>query len=369
MQLNHRPQRPRQLPRARRVPGVAALLGLCMLLLSSGCSHLRLQRNTIGQGSTLTDIQYQQVLDNLAMFACNPESLAWHIRINGGVVQVADQGSGFLGGNLGGPGVFAPNFGLQRNVLNQWNVDPVIESDDLELLQLAYRKAIDPGDADGSIKREIYQKICEQCASFHIALAKPLALDIFETTKLHASPSELPRLEKLQNQLEKLYVEIDELSEAAQSYDPETRFARGVEVPTKLEFLKEEAVRLLTEMCHGPVEPVRAYRRPGRNVGLIEQAQGKIEALVTLIEESDDGQPNPFSMPWISQGCRGDIPPCACMVGHYCGCGDECYVWIRPEHMKQFRDFILIVLSLAPPASQDAISTPAGIGAANSPNF
>ena len=63
------------------------------------------------------------------------------------------------------------------------------------------------------------------------------------------------------------------------------------------------------------------------------------------------------------------MPPCAFLVGEYHGCGQECYAWILPEHMKEFRDFVLIVLALAPSTSQDAASSPTGLGAANSPNF
>jgi hypothetical protein len=37
--------------------------------------------------------------------------------------------------------------------------------------------------------------------------------------------------------------------------------------------------------------------------------------------------------------------------------------------MKEFRDFTLIVLSLAPSTAQDMAASPAGLGAANSPNF
>ena len=172
------------------------------------------------QGSTLTDLQYQQVLDNLAMFSCNADALAWHVKITGGVVQVADQGSGFLGANLGGPGQFAPNFGLQRNVLNQWNVDPVTDPDELELLQLSYRKAINPADPDGSIKRAIFEKISDQCSSYHIALTRDLALEMVQSTKEHAPPSQQPRLEKLRAELERVYAEIDVLSETVQEYAP-----------------------------------------------------------------------------------------------------------------------------------------------------
>ena len=106
-----------------------------------------MQGRTVRHASTLSDIQYQQVLDNLAMFSCVPDSLAWHVRINGGLIQIADQVSGSFGANLGGPNVPAPLLGGDTNVLHQWNVDPVIEADDLALLQLAYRKALNPFDA------------------------------------------------------------------------------------------------------------------------------------------------------------------------------------------------------------------------------
>jgi hypothetical protein len=361
----HSRLRQSDVPRARYLLCLAALVTVGM---GGGCAHVRLERNTISQGSTLTDLQYKQVLDNLAMFACVPESLAWHIKITGGVVQVADQGSGFLGGNLGGPGVFAPNFGLQRNVLNQWNVDPVTDSDDLELLQLAYRKAVNPADADGSIRHEMYGKIVELSTNFHIALSREVVSDLLENSKLHARPAELPRLEKLQVGIENLYGQIEELSERAQSYEPDHAEVGGAEATTKLEFLKDEAIRQTSEIGHSSTEPARSFRHPGRNAGLIEQAQGKIEALLKLSEVPPDG-PNPFSMCWLHQGGRKDVPACACLVGRYRGCGCECFVWVTPDHMKEFRDFTLIVLSLAPSTAQDMAASPAGLGAANSPNF
>ena len=41
----------------------------------------------------------------------------------------------------------------------------------------------------------------------------------------------------------------------------------GAEIPSRLDFLKEEVIRLTSEVCHGAVEPVRAYRRPGATPG------------------------------------------------------------------------------------------------------
>ena len=93
------------------------------------------------QGSTVTDIQNQQVLDNLAMFACNPNAMAWHVKVTGGVVQVADQGGGIHRHEPGRTGGLDAESNVARNVLGQWNVDPVNEPDEIELLQIAYRKA------------------------------------------------------------------------------------------------------------------------------------------------------------------------------------------------------------------------------------
>ncbi|MES1213044.1 MAG: hypothetical protein ABUL64_00520 [Singulisphaera sp.] len=346
----------------RRLGCALVLLALC------GCTAKRLGLRTLKQAGTLSEIQYQQVLDNLAMFTCNPDSLAWHVRINGGLVQIADQGSGFLGANLGGPGNIAPNLGLQTNILHQWNVDPVIDSDDLELLQLAYRKAIDPFDADGSIKREAYDKICELSSDYHIALTRNVAAEMLETMKQNATPERTAKLERIKSDLEELYAKIDELSEKPQEYKSESISLAPAGPPSKLEFLKEEVIRLTSEASDESVESVGAYYRPGRNVGLIEQAQDKIEALIKLVDEGTDDAPNPFGMPWLMHGCKRDVPKCACYVGHYKGCGCDCYIWITPGSMKTFRDFVLIVLALAPAEATES-TTVTGLGAANSPGF
>ena len=345
--------------------GIALALAVCC----SGCGALGLRRQAIVQGSTVADIQYKQVLDNLAAFSCNPDGLAWHVKVTGGVVQVADQGSGFLGANLGGPGALTPNLGLQRNVLNQWNLDPVIEADDLELLEIAYRKALNPLDPDGSIKSDAYEKICDLANGFHITLTHEVANELLETMKQGAMGDKLARLERVHAELEKLYVEIDELSLTPQAFDQQKFLATGGELPSKSDFLKEEVIRLMHEVCHGSTEAIRAFHRPGRNAGLVEQAQDRIEALIKLIDDPKEGETNPFSVPWVCQGCKNEVPPCACLVGRYRGCYGECYVWVDAEHAAQFRDFVLIILALAPPDAQDAVTTPSGLGAANSPNF
>ncbi len=219
------------------------------MLLTSGCGHLGLARRTILHGSTLSDMQYQQVLDNLAMFSCNPDALAWHVKITGGVVQLADQGAGGIASNLGGPGILAPSGSLQRNVLGQWNIDPVIETEELELLQIAYNKALNPFDPDGSIKRDAYAKICDLANSYHISVSRDIALDMIDVMSEGATPTQTERITQIRFELVRLYDEIDRESITVLPYDQKRIDRTGPEVTNKVEYLREQVIRLLFEAC------------------------------------------------------------------------------------------------------------------------
>jgi hypothetical protein len=62
----------------------AALAVALVLAGSAGCTSVRLGQRTIHQASTLPELQYQQVLDNLAQFAANPSALPWHVKFSPG---------------------------------------------------------------------------------------------------------------------------------------------------------------------------------------------------------------------------------------------------------------------------------------------
>ena len=351
----------------------AAALALTMLcaLSTCGCTAVRLGRGTVSQSSTLTDIQYQQILDNLAMFACDPDAMAWHVKVNGGVVQVADQGMGMIAANVGGPHAVAPSLGLQRNVLHQWNVDPVIDADDLALLHIAYRKAVHPEDFDGAIRRDAFEQICEISSGFHIALTRDVAMKMIDALHIDASPERKEKLDHAHDALEKLYDRLDALSLRETPYDPAKLCHNGCQIPSELEFVQEEIAKLSSSICDAAYLPVHSLMRQRRNPGLVDQAQDRITALLSLVDEPEEGAPpNPFSMPWVHVAChKRDIPPCACYIGRYTHCGQTCYAWVAPEQAKTLRDFTLVVLSLAPPDAQDVAPQTNGLGAANSPGF
>ncbi len=108
-----------------------------------GCTHRQLSRCMINQASTVMTIEYQMVLDNIAMFTYNPNVLPWAIRINDGTVQVNDEGGMAEFGVQWGatPGITRAARAL-RSVTEQWGAHPVTDPLVVKTLQDIYRQAV-----------------------------------------------------------------------------------------------------------------------------------------------------------------------------------------------------------------------------------
>lgn len=126
-----------------------ATLALCMTLLAlGGCTHQQLRNTTRHVEGTLTDLHYQQVLDNLALFVANPAALPYYAVISSGVVQVSDAGTlayQFNNNPFGSPtGVPNNLFGLGggRTVSAQWSLTPVHDPAKLAIMRCAYQMAV-----------------------------------------------------------------------------------------------------------------------------------------------------------------------------------------------------------------------------------
>jgi len=66
---------------------------LCTLAVAgvlAGCTSSALERSTLGQGATVSDIVAEMVLDNLEMTRQSPNALPWHLKITQGSISVAD---------------------------------------------------------------------------------------------------------------------------------------------------------------------------------------------------------------------------------------------------------------------------------------
>ena len=124
-------------------------VALLLLWALPGCTNLQLKRSTIEQASTLTDLQYRQVLSNLAMFSQNPAAIPFHINVKDGSAQVTDSGSaGIIAGfgrSMGYLAAGTPSVSGSRTVVEQWSMVPMTDDEELRLLSMGYSNAFGAG--------------------------------------------------------------------------------------------------------------------------------------------------------------------------------------------------------------------------------
>lgn len=132
---------------------------LLFFLAAPGCAHNYLEHNTLQTAGTLSSLQTQQVMDNLARLCANPKANPTHVTLSAGLIQVADQGTGALAATLQNRAatILSPGLSAQRGLVEQWSVAPIVDGSQLETLQVAYRKALMPNepDADAKLKEQI----------------------------------------------------------------------------------------------------------------------------------------------------------------------------------------------------------------------
>src|SRR5947208_7002478 len=142
---------------------IIALIGLACL---AGCTTGRLRQRTINQGNTLPELQYQQVLDNLANFATNPSALPWHLNLREGTTQITDSATAGAVVDLGPPAVTLPQIFGSRTAVAQWGMSPVIDATELRLLRIAYRRALGVADMPSrEFLDELAHELKDQLAS------------------------------------------------------------------------------------------------------------------------------------------------------------------------------------------------------------
>ena len=70
---------------------LAACLAIACAL--PGCMHIQLGKNAVNEAFTVGDLEQQQVLNNLAMFAYNPNSMPFFSYPNQTATTITDQGN------------------------------------------------------------------------------------------------------------------------------------------------------------------------------------------------------------------------------------------------------------------------------------
>jgi hypothetical protein len=127
------------------------LVMLVVLPLSAGCqTHLNLRNNSVKTTATLADLNYQQVLDNVAQFTANPSTMPSLAVFNAGTVTVTDQKTANVNATgaptisnsqQGGSGLpilsILLNPSVSRTLTENWSMAPVTDVDNLRRIRCA----------------------------------------------------------------------------------------------------------------------------------------------------------------------------------------------------------------------------------------
>ena len=263
-----------------RLVRISFILGLAC---ATGCTTGRLRQRTINQGATLPALQYQQVLDNLALFATQPGSLPWHVNFREGTSQVTDSISGGAAVDLGPPVTWFPQLLGSRTAVAQWGMSPVIDATELRLLRIAYRRAHGVPD-----------------------MPSPRFLDELA----HELKDQFASNADLRNESELFYEYQSRVNRSSRELDAHVITTNDATV------------------CGDPGPSLD--RSP-----LAANVCRKIEMIQDDLAEIRPG--------WFHVGSKRDVPKDACYVGR---CGD-CFVWVGPDGIDRLTEFTLTVLKIS----------------------
>jgi hypothetical protein len=117
---------------------------MMFLGLAPGCMNQQLRYSAGRTTRSLPDLQYQQVVDNLARIASNPGYLPYLAVAGQGSVQVTDGGNSSLGLEISS-GILSSGLlsvGASRSVTGTWNMGTITSPEKLRAMQVIYQNAV-----------------------------------------------------------------------------------------------------------------------------------------------------------------------------------------------------------------------------------
>jgi hypothetical protein len=343
--------------RNRAVRAVAAALAVA--IATPGCANRQLQLSTRRQSQTIIELQYQQVLDNLAMTCLNPSALPSLTALRTGATQVGDTGSlGFLGvAGLNTTFGSSPTVAATRSIVDQWGSAPVTDDNALRLLRKAFQSAL------GS-KQLLTLDEAED-------LAHDISTQIGTTADMSVDRDTLNGVfsESLLSSL------ITQRRNPALGRNPPPDTAAALAVEREEgEYLDRLAVQLakINEKIDSKItntldEKILAVKyAPGdggpprmRFTHAAESATGQAKQAIYLVNDIQETLDR-IPMGWFRYG--PEKPKDACYVGHATFCGRGCYVWVCPDGLAGLADFVLAVLKIESTFKDvQVVTAPSGI--------
>lgn len=193
---------------------------------TAGCAHTQLRNNTVKQADTLSDVYQQQVLNNLAMFVHDIDSLPHFAVPTNGISQLSDTGSsgaswtGPINGIIVGLFGFTINGNVSRSATNSWGLTPISDSHKLSRMRCAYQYAAKPHSCGG------HSANCPNCS---IILATFFESNVNQAEKTHEQatgsekssghPSVTPDLACIESLGDELWLGVGGKGNVPASYD------------------------------------------------------------------------------------------------------------------------------------------------------
>ena len=375
-----------------------ATLVLMIALLSAGCTHNLLKESTLFSSGTLSTLQNQQVLNNLALLASDPAANVCHVNLKSGTIQATDQAAASILGNLFSTGLssnnsLVPAISGQRTLVQQWVVDPVTDGEQLETLKVAYCKALNPYSME--VEDQIVDEIVRLCVRFSILPQKETITRILNREEPGVSDNPNTKVRQLIKSLDAEIEQYKERLEIMQNYETawaEEKTKASLDLQLQILELKERIEYKTSQRDElnylwlgiGYDTSVRKPAIPSREVGYGKQSALQSDTVLLILTVLQAGVPNGylpstdlvemsprnaalvdqaedqlgrleslfvnpmFQQQWICCGTKKDVPRDACYVSRTSHCNGM-YVWIDRQYAATLREFTQIILTLAAP--------------------
>ena len=224
-------------------------------VLLAGCASVALRDTTIDSTRTISAMEQQQVLDNIAEFWVNPGALPHFAIINAASLQINDSGqaSTTLTWNPFGLMTAALGFMGTRASNNQWTTQNVYDSDKLKKMRYLYRCVTHPEIPECLDGKDFYDALQKKPPRpVNSTTGKPVPTTVanaivFDQCKIpsgffgHGSKREVPKDACFVSRCGDCYVWVE---------------------PTDLDGLSRLTLMILDVASAGPVQTVTSFPTP-----------------------------------------------------------------------------------------------------------
>lgn len=165
------------------------ILSVFVPLLTS-CTSAALKQETLSQARTLTDLQYQIILDNVAMQRDSKDTLPWHVKLSEGQVTINDSISPSAGLEWS-PTARTLQLEAGREWQVSWTLVPVTDAEQLRGLRVIYMASADydwikNGSAEDGCPSGTYGDESTWVAREDIGKLSDLVLKVLEAAPMQA---------------------------------------------------------------------------------------------------------------------------------------------------------------------------------------